>query len=80
MHTTMSFLTRVVPAQSAVAGQAYRSFSTTLITQKGPIEAAKDVLKKADRAVSDAAVKGIETGGVLLIILCRNELFGKERN
>jgi len=48
--------------------QAYRSFSTTLATQKGPVEATKDVLKKADRTVSNAAVKGIETGGMSICI------------
>ncbi|GAM39713.1 LEA domain protein [Talaromyces pinophilus] len=64
----MAFVTRVVPARSLMTGasfQAYRSFSTTLATQRGPVEAAKDVLKKADRTVSNAAVKGIETGETL---------------
>ncbi|EED19444.1 LEA domain protein [Talaromyces stipitatus ATCC 10500] len=64
----MSFLTRVAPTRFAVTStsfQAYRSFSTTLATQRGPVEATKDVLKKADRTVSDAAVKGIETGETL---------------
>lgn len=67
----MSFVTRVVPARSIMTGasfQAYRSFSTTLVTQKGPVEATKDVLKKADRTVSNAAVKGIETGGILKLL------------
>lgn len=67
----MSFVTRIVPARSLMTGasfQAYRSFSTTLATQRGPVEATKDVLKKADRTVSDAAVKGIETGGMMTCI------------
>jgi len=37
-------------------------FSTTARQEKGPIEVTKETLKKADRVVSDAAVKGIETG------------------
>jgi hypothetical protein len=40
-----------------------RLFTTSTHLQKGPIEAGKDVLKAVDRTVSDAAVKGIETGG-----------------
>ncbi|EEA27039.1 LEA domain protein [Talaromyces marneffei ATCC 18224] len=68
-HThTMAFVTRVVPARPLMTGasfQASRSFSTTLATQKGTVEATKDVLKKADRTVSKVAVKGIETGETL---------------
>jgi hypothetical protein len=37
--------------------------STARREDKGPVEATKETLKKADRLVSDAAVKGIETGG-----------------
>lgn len=67
----MALITRVVPAKAFTAAsfQAYRSFSTTLIAQRGPVDAAKDTLKKADRTLSDAAVKGIETGGKLLYAL-----------
>ncbi|KAF2747572.1 hypothetical protein M011DRAFT_467638 [Sporormia fimetaria CBS 119925] len=39
-----------------------RAFSTTRVAYKGPIEMAKDAAKTVDRAVSGAAVKGIETG------------------
>lgn len=42
---------------------AFRSISSTARLQKGPVETAKDTLKKADRTVSDAAVKGINKGG-----------------
>ncbi|KAL3493658.1 hypothetical protein BJX62DRAFT_71357 [Aspergillus germanicus] len=44
----------------AVAGQ--RFVSSTAKREKGPVDATKSTLKKADRVVSDAAVKGIETG------------------
>ena len=40
-----------------------RLFSTTPIARKGPVETVKDAVKAVDRTVSDAAVKGIETGG-----------------
>ncbi|KAK1145610.1 hypothetical protein N8T08_004169 [Aspergillus melleus] len=39
-----------------------RSISSTPRMQKGPVEAAKDTLKKADSTISGAAVKGIEKG------------------
>ncbi|KAJ5293874.1 hypothetical protein PENANT_c002G08230 [Penicillium antarcticum] len=42
--------------------QAIRSISATASYNKGPIDATKDTLKKADRTVSDAAVKGIDQG------------------
>jgi hypothetical protein len=40
--------------------QAIRSISATASYNKGPIDATRDTLKKADRTVSDAAVKGIK--------------------
>jgi hypothetical protein len=42
-----------------------RLFSTTPIARKSPVETVKDAVKVVDRAVSDAAVKGIEKGGTL---------------
>ncbi|KAJ5749090.1 uncharacterized protein N7511_010786 [Penicillium nucicola] len=42
--------------------QAIRSISATASYNKGAIDATKDTLKKADRTVSDAAVKGIDQG------------------
>lgn len=39
-----------------------RSVSSTARNDKGPVDATKDTLKKADRVVSDAAVKGIDKG------------------
>ncbi|PYH92746.1 hypothetical protein BO71DRAFT_400311 [Aspergillus ellipticus CBS 707.79] len=69
----MSFLTRIVPSARAaslsfkpiapaVSVGATRSISATTRRDKGTIDATKDTLKKADRKVSDAAVKGIEVG------------------
>ncbi|KAI1908890.1 hypothetical protein LOZ53_000702 [Ophidiomyces ophidiicola] len=68
----MSFVARVscttrvsfTPARSAViAASRPALFSTTnRHFDKGPIQVTKDTLKKADRVVSDAAVKGIEKG------------------
>lgn len=39
-----------------------RSLTATARCEKGPVETAKDTLKKADRLASDAAVKGIDKG------------------
>ncbi|KAI1609324.1 hypothetical protein EDD37DRAFT_653711 [Exophiala viscosa] len=63
----MSFLYTATPALRAVARasalrQSPRLFSTTLIQQKSPVDSAKDTLKSVDRAVSDAAVSGIDKG------------------
>ncbi|KAJ5167960.1 uncharacterized protein N7482_003554 [Penicillium canariense] len=41
---------------------ALRSISSTARYEKGPVDATKDTLKKADRIVSDVAVKGIDKG------------------
>ncbi|GES58519.1 LEA domain protein [Aspergillus terreus] len=70
----MSFLTRFTPLTARVASTpairttpalglgAARSISSTGRRQSGPVDATKETLKKADRVVSDAAVKGIEKG------------------
>ncbi|CAG7986584.1 unnamed protein product [Penicillium olsonii] len=42
--------------------QAIRSISATASYNKGAVDATKDTLKKADRTLSDAAVKGINKG------------------
>jgi hypothetical protein len=42
-----------------------RLFSTSVYLRKDPVTAAKDAVKTVDRTVSDAAVKGIEKGGML---------------
>lgn len=41
-----------------------RSISSTVRLEKGPVDAAKDTLKQADRVVSDAAIKGIDLGSM----------------
>ncbi|KAJ5211650.1 uncharacterized protein N7498_003296 [Penicillium cinerascens] len=41
---------------------AFRSISSTPSYQKGPVDAAKDTLKKADELASKAALKGIDEG------------------
>ncbi|KAJ5827053.1 hypothetical protein N7447_003816 [Penicillium robsamsonii] len=51
-----------VATQTAPSFQAIRSISATAPCHKGPIDATKETLKKADRTVADAAVKGINTG------------------
>jgi hypothetical protein len=45
---------------------AFRSISSTPSYQKGPVDAAKDTLKKADDMVSKVAVKGIDKGGMCI--------------
>ncbi|CAI7619047.1 unnamed protein product [Penicillium glandicola] len=51
-----------VAVQTAPGFQATRSLSVTAPYSKGPIDLTKETLKKADRTVSDVAVKGINTG------------------
>lgn len=69
--------TRVVPvlkSRLVTPGanlQAVRSISSTASLSKGPVEAVKDTLKKADQAVSGAAVKGIDKGGMFSSPLTR---------
>jgi hypothetical protein len=41
-----------------------RLFSTSVALRKGPVEATKDAVKTVDKTVSQAAVKGIEKGGM----------------
>ncbi|KKZ62537.1 hypothetical protein EMCG_02943 [[Emmonsia] crescens] len=56
--------TAMIPARAAsVAVVRPACFSTSARrTEKGPIEVTKETLKKADHIISNAAVKGIETG------------------
>lgn len=53
-----------VATATAPRFMAIRSISSTANYQKGPIDATKDTLKKADEVVSNAAVKGIDKGGM----------------
>lgn len=68
----MSFITRVTPLSARVSANTTapvlsvarsRFLSSTASYQKGPVETTKETLKKVDRTISDAAVKGIEKGG-----------------
>lgn len=57
-------LLRTRVAAPTTGYQAIRSISATASYNKGAVDATKDTLKKADRTVSDAAVKGINKGGM----------------
>ncbi|PGH04036.1 hypothetical protein GX51_03706 [Blastomyces parvus] len=63
-RATLVTRTAVIPARTAsVAVVRPACFSTSARrADRGPIEVTRDTLKKADRVVSNAAVKGIETG------------------
>ncbi|EAW09726.1 LEA domain protein [Aspergillus clavatus NRRL 1] len=56
--TARAAAVRTVPAVTVGA----RFLSSTPKCEKGPVETTKDTLKKADRIVSDYAVKGINKG------------------
>lgn len=58
----MSFLYRTSTIAVRSVRPSPRLFSTSVRLQKDPVDATKDVLKKVDRTVSDAAVSGIEAG------------------
>ena len=65
----MSFLTRTSTTTLRTLRFAPKApFSTSLRAHKSPVDTAKDALKAVDRTVSDAAVKGIETGGTSYIV------------
>lgn len=71
----MSLIARLAPATTRTAAAsasatpiyartAVASFSTTSAQRKGgAVDTAKEKLKKVDKTVSGAAVKGIEKGG-----------------
>lgn len=44
-----------------------RFFSTSPLPRKSAVDAATDTVKSVDRTISDAAVKGIEKGGMLAL-------------
>ena len=71
---------RITPTP-AVASPIW--FSTTAKDQKGPVEATKETLKKADRVVANVAIKGLDTGGscdvFLLPIIRRRMMITKAR-
>lgn len=62
----MTFLYRSSTSAFRLARLAPRTaFSTSVRTQKSAVNTAKETLKDVDRKVADAAVKGIEKGGML---------------
>jgi hypothetical protein len=73
----MSFLYKATPVlRTTVRTSAVRSsprlFSTTVTQHKSATDAVKDGLKTVDRAVSDAAVAGIDKGGTI----CDSRAYG----
>jgi hypothetical protein len=72
----MSSLTRIAPLTARVAAvrtttpaftaAGSRLISSTSKLEKGPVDAAKDTLKKADRTISDNLVNAIDKGGMCL--------------
>lgn len=74
----MSLIARFAPVTTRTAAVASRAttttapiyartavapFSTTSAQRKGAVDTAKEKLKKVDKTISGAAVKGIEKGG-----------------
>ena len=55
---------RAPVARTTTCSASVRSFSASVAARKSVTDAAKDAAKKVDRTVADAAVKGIETGGM----------------
>lgn len=61
--TTRAAINAATTSVPALAVATSRSLHASARLQKNPVDATKETLKKADRVVSDAAVKGIEKGG-----------------
>ena len=64
-----SSLRAPVAARTAAYSGSVRTFSASVAARKSVTDAAKDAAKKVDRTVADAAVKGIETGGVYYFLI-----------
>ena len=64
----MSFLTLLSPVfaknSPALTASAVRSISSTTHLKRGAMEATKDAAQKVNRATSNAALRGIEKGGI----------------
>ncbi|KAL9110397.1 MAG: hypothetical protein Q9227_005128 [Pyrenula ochraceoflavens] len=58
----MSFLYRTAASATRCSRPTTRLFSTSVHRPKSATDTVKEPLKKVDRAVSDAAVSGIEKG------------------
>jgi hypothetical protein len=50
--------------RATTSGPSTRLFTSNARLQKSATEAVKDAAKKVDRTISDAAVTGIEKGGM----------------
>lgn len=61
---TMSFLYRTTPVIRSAVRPSSRLFSTSIAQRKSITETAADAAKAVDRKVSDAAVSGIDKGGM----------------
>ena len=64
MSSRLAPVRTTVPAVGVVGS---RAVSSTSRKEKGAVDATKDTLKKVNRTVSDAALKGIETGGMSFV-------------
>ncbi|KAI9929022.1 hypothetical protein ASPWEDRAFT_25131 [Aspergillus wentii DTO 134E9] len=64
LATRLASVSSAVPRATFPASPfaASRCISSTAARRTGPVDTTKDTLKKADRLVSDAAVKGINKG------------------
>lgn len=81
----MSSLARFAPLAARVAAvrtatpaftaAGTRFISSTPKNEKGPVEATKDTLKKADRVISDNLVKGINKGGMCLSLVRVHDVY-----
>lgn len=60
--------------RGAVPSVTRRGISSTTAKDMRPMESTKDTLKKADRVVSDAAVKGIDKGGMSPFLVFEHRL------
>lgn len=58
----MSFLYRTKPALRTLSLPTSRLFTSTALQKKSATETVKETARSVDRAVSDAAVSGIEKG------------------
>lgn len=65
----------IIRSFCATTPASTRYFSAGARFQKSPVETVKDAAKAVDRTISDAAVKGIETGGTCLEPLLSSSSF-----
>jgi hypothetical protein len=68
--------TTIIMLRTSLARQA-RTFSTRSPLFKTPVEVGKDALKKVDRVVADAAIKGLDAGGKFRSFSCNQFTQGR---